>query len=119
MKLPAHPSGLYVVDEHTREALCLEVSERLAGDRVNDRDVGGPVAGHQLADLGAVGAVVGDGTPEEPNCCEGFLVVEHLDVGEPGGVVDTTDVHIFPADPFAAPGPVDSRSLCGSRAGCR
>jgi hypothetical protein len=45
-----------------------------------------------------VGGEVGDCPAEEPDAGGAFLVVEDLDVGEAGGVVDG-DVAVLPADP--------------------
>ena len=45
----------------------------------------------------AVGGEVGDRAAEEADRGRRFLVLEHLDVGEPGGVVDA-DVDVLPAD---------------------
>src|SRR5262249_59101369 len=42
-----------------------------------------------------------DGAAEEAGGCCAFLVVEHLDVGQPGRVVDR-DMHVLPADPTRA-----------------
>ena len=40
---------------------------------------------------------MGDGAAQEADRRYRLLVLEHLDVGEPGGVVDA-DVHVLPAD---------------------
>ena len=46
--------------------------------------------------LDAVAAVEGDGAAQKAGGGRGPLVCEHLDVGEPGGVIDA-DVHELPA----------------------
>src|SRR5579862_3745335 len=75
--------------------------ERLAGECVDDGAVTGAVVGHHPLNTDAVGAVVGDGAAEEASRRGRLLVAEHLDVGDPGGVVDA-DVDVLPADPAAS-----------------
>ena len=53
--------------------------ERLAGERVHDRDVGGAVVGHHPLDPDPVRTEAGDRARR-------LLVLEQLDVGEPGRV---------------------------------
>src|SRR5204863_9737118 len=70
--------------------------ERPAGERVNDGAVARAVSGQHAFDLDPVAAEEGDRAAQE--ACRGrtFLVGEHLDVGEPGRVVDG-DVDELPA----------------------
>jgi hypothetical protein len=75
--------------------------ERLAGERVDRGAVGGAVVGHQPLDPDAEAGEVSDGTAEEADRGGGLLIVEHLDVDEPGRVVDR-DVDVLPADPAAS-----------------
>jgi hypothetical protein len=49
----------------------------------------------------AEGGEVGNGAAQEGDRGDGLLIVEHLDVNEPGRVVDR-DVHVLPADPAAS-----------------
>ncbi len=74
--------------------------EGLAGERMDRGAVGVAVVGHQSFDPDAEGGVVRDGAAQEANRGDGLFVVEHLDVDEPGRVIDR-DVHILPADPAA------------------
>jgi len=68
------------------------------------RALGSPELGHEWAAVvghdrergDAVGGEVGPGSLQEPDCGEGLFVVEDLDVGEAGGVVDG-DVDELPA----------------------
>src|SRR6266511_1873887 len=77
-------------------------AERLAGKRVHDRAVAGAVICEHPLDPDPVAAKEGDRPAQEADCGRCFLVGEHLDVGEPGRVVDG-HVHELPADP-ARPG---------------
>jgi hypothetical protein len=45
---------------------------------------------------------VRDRAAQEADRCSGLFVIEHLDVDEPGRVIDR-DVHVLPADPAAPP----------------
>src|SRR6266536_2845174 len=77
-------------------------AERLASERVHDRAVARPVIGEHPLDPDPVTAEEGDCAAQEADRSSCLLVAEHLDIGEPGRVVDG-DVHELPADP-AAPG---------------
>ena len=84
--------------------------ERLARERVDRGSVGRSIVGHQPFDLDPVGGDVGDGSAEEADRRHGLLVGEHLDVGEPGRVIDA-DAHVLPAD--------CARRMAGAACRCR
>src|SRR6266540_2835287 len=63
---------------------------------MHPRAVGGAVVGHHSLDAHALALVPGEGPLEESGGRLAPLVGEHLDVGEPGGVVDA-DMHVLPA----------------------
>ena len=93
--------------------------ERAACERVRDRAVAGAVVGHHPLDPDPGVAEVGDRAAEEADRGRCLLVLEHLNVGQAGSVVDG-DVHVLPADPAASaaavavdavPGPADPTQL--------
>src|SRR5436190_23282824 len=71
--------------------------ECIAGERVNRGAVGGSVVGHHSLNADAESSEVRDGSTEEADRGDGFLVVEHFHVDEPGRVVDA-DVDVLPAE---------------------
>ena len=72
-------------------------SQRSAGDRVDGRDVGAAVICEQLLDLDPVAAVERPGSAKEGHRGRGFLVGQHLGIGQSCAVVDR-DMHELPAD---------------------
>src|SRR5918996_5184407 len=72
-----------------------------AGDRVDDRAVGGAVVAEDRLDPDAVAAVEGGCAAEEAGGSGCLLVGEHFGVGEAAVVVDG-DVHVLVADGGAA-----------------
>ena len=79
---------------------------------MHDGAVAGAVVGHHPLDLDPVAAEEGEGAAQEAGGGRAFLVVEHLDVGEPGRVVDG-DVHELPADPARLRAPVAVDAVAG------
>jgi hypothetical protein len=75
-------------------------AERLAGERVDRGAVRVAVVGHQSLNADPESGEVRDRATQEGDRGRGFLVLEHLDVGEPGRVVDR-NMHELPADPAA------------------
>src|SRR5436190_8020692 len=71
-----------------------------AGERMDRRDVGRSVVGHDALDPDAVAAEEANGAAEERDSGLGLLVAQDLDVGQARCVVDG-DVHVFPADESA------------------
>jgi hypothetical protein len=60
--------------------------ERFAGQPVRDRDEGRPVVGHHARDGDAVGALERQRSRQEGDRGPGFLVGDHLDVGQAGRI---------------------------------
>src|SRR5437764_5436894 len=98
------------VDQGAYEALCLAVrlrpvgtsaqvtdAERATGERVDRGAVATAVVGEHAFDGDPVSTVEGDGTAEEAGRGRGFLIGEHLRVGEAAVDVDG-DVDVLPAD---------------------
>src|SRR5439155_21072356 len=74
--------------------------ECAAGERVHDGAVAGAIIGEHSLDADPVAAKEGDRAAQEASGGLPLLVAEHLDIGEPGRVVDG-DVHVLPANPAA------------------
>jgi hypothetical protein len=87
-------------------------AQRFASERVDRGAVCVAVVGHQPLDPDPEGGEVGDRAAQEADRGRGFLVLEHLDVGEPRGVVDR-DVNVLPADPAAPTAPVAVHAVPG------
>jgi hypothetical protein len=73
-------------------------ARRAASERVHRGPVGAAVVGHHALDAHAVGGEEPQRATQERDRRHRLLVGEHLDVGQPGGVIDG-DVDVFPSRP--------------------
>src|SRR5215212_6949881 len=80
---------------------------------MHDRPIAGAVIREDALDADAEAAEEGDRAAEEAGRGRALLVGEHLDVGEPGGVVDG-DVDELPTDPAAPRSAVAVDAVAGT-----
>src|ERR1700728_2754466 len=72
-------------------------AESSARDRVHGGSVGRPVVGDESLGGDPVAGEVLDGSAQEADGGDGFLVGEDFDVGQAGCIIDR-DVNVLPAD---------------------